>query len=132
MPSHIDAVNQAVYSALTSDVTLMGMISGAYSYTPQDATFPYVTIGDSALGDLSTMGADGQQIDYTIHVWSQYRGTAEAAQIIDRVYAVLHRQPLTIAGVDHAGTMFSHSTILRDPDGLTWHGIARFAITVTE
>lgn len=132
MASFIDALNNAVYGALTGDATLMSMVTGVYSHVPQDTSYPYIVIGDVSSNDLSTMKDDGQQYSCRIHVWSQYKGSYETATILDRIHTVLHRTQLSVAGANTATAMLGGVTLLRDPDGLTWHGVGDFTITVME
>lgn len=126
-------LQKAVYTAITGDAdvkTVIGNPARVYDHVPEGAVFPYITIGEGGETDESTMGKRNEAHSINVHIWSQYRGRKEVKQIMAAIHPVLHMSSLSLNGVDFAGMIFESSNILRDPDGLTWHGIQSFrAIT---
>ena len=75
------ALQQAIYTALTGDSTLMAMITGVHDHVPQETAFPYVTIGESTARDWRTVGRKGAEATLILHAWSRSRGRKQAKQI---------------------------------------------------
>jgi hypothetical protein len=126
------AVQTAVYSALTSDVTLMGMVTGVHDAVPQDASFPYITVGDDSLNEWdtnTTLGVDGS---ITIHTWSRYRGRKESKQIQGAIYNALHRAEGSLSYAGHRFILCEQqgSESFMDADALTRHGVQTFRIVL--
>lgn len=127
------SLQKAVFAALSADAALTSLIGAGrvYDDTPQQAAFPYLTLGQSTARDWGTATEDGAEHVLTVHVWSRAAGKKEAHAAMRAVRQVLHDQPLTLE--DHRLVNLRHelSEASRDPDGETVHGIIRFR-AVTE
>jgi len=123
----------AIFAKLTGDPLLMGMVTGVFDDVPEDATLPYVVVGDAIETPDNCHGAFGRQTVQTLHVWSGYRGFAEANAISYRLQELLDHQPLTITGHRHVATRFEFAQTLNDPDkpGLR-HVPVRFRIITSK
>lgn len=119
-------VQKAVYSALTSDATLMAAITGVYDFVPEDASYPYVSIGDDTSTDDHNKDDDIEELTLVIHTWDQSEGRLNTKTIMGLVKDVLHRGALTITGHNLVFMYFEFSDTFRDPDGLTYRGVQRF------
>lgn len=78
-----------------------------YDDIPPGAALPYLQVGDDTSVNDDTKTRAGDEFTVTIHGWSAARGKEQAKTIMGRVYAALHRQPLTVAG-------FSVSMVYRE------------------
>ena len=123
-------LQQALYTTLTGDTTLMALIDAVHDQVPEEAAYPYVSLGDDTAVDWGTKSTQGQEVTITLHGWSRARGRREVKQIMARVYTLLHEQTLTIAGFTNVLTRFEFSDTFRDPDGLTQHGVQRYRMLV--
>lgn len=123
------ALQKAIYTVLSGALSC-----DIYDDVPQDtdATFPYVTVGDTTFAPFDTDEAVGGEVTVTIHVWSRYEGRAETKGLQDDIYAALHRQTFSVVGYSLIGSLFEHSESFLDSDGKTRHGVSRFRITITE
>ena len=45
---------------------------------------------------------------------------------MDRIHTLLHDSSLSVSGFNLVNTRFEFMDILRDPDGITMHGVMRF------
>lgn len=124
-------VQTAVFQLLTADTELTNQ-AGVHDYVPEDATYPYVEIGETTTTDDSAHDRFGRSQVFTVHVWSKHRGHSEVLTIGNRVIELLDHQPLTISGFDHIFTHFEFSQTLDDPDPLIRHGVYRFRITTEQ
>lgn len=120
---------QALFTALNGDSTLTTTLGASiFDDVPdhQAVTFPYVVIGEDTMLDYSTKDLVGSDVTVTLHVWSQYRGSKEVKQVMDRVHTLLHDSNLTVTGRNLINLRSEFSDVLRDPDGITRHGVMRF------
>lgn len=126
-------VQAAVLQRLKGDATLSGLITGVYDYLPEETPFPYVMVGEATEVPGNAHDRYGRETVVTLHVWSQYRGYAQALKIGARVTALLDHQPLTITGLDHVVTRYEFSQTLTDPEspGNIRHLVLRYRV-VTE
>jgi hypothetical protein len=104
-----------------------------YDDAPQAVAFPWVEIGDgqSIPDDTSqaTGASDAGVSDFfDLHVWSRYAGKKEVKQIVDVLHGLLHEVSFTIAGRSSASAWIRSVRILRDPDGITRHGIVNVEV----
>ena len=121
------ALQSTIYSTLNNDNTLTNTLgAGVYDEVLENATYPFVSLGEETAVDYSTKDLDGGEFTINIHVWSQYKGAKQAKEIMDRIHDLLHDSSLSVSGFNLANLRFEFSDILRDPDGITRHGVMRF------
>tara|TARA_R110001632_G_scaffold185945_1_gene306282 strand:+ start:551 stop:958 length:408 start_codon:yes stop_codon:yes gene_type:complete len=120
------ALQQAVYSTLSSDNELTSTLgAGVYDDVPQGSSFPFVQLGDDGATDYSTVDLVGSETTVNIHVWSQGHGSKETKDIMDRIHTLLHDASISVTGYNLINNRFEFSDVLRDPDGITRHGVMR-------
>ena len=119
-------LQQAIYTALTGDATLMAMIQGVHDHVPQGAAFPYVTVGEATARDWSAVGLNGIEATLILNVWSRARGRKEAKQIMAEMHRILDDANLAVSGHALVDLRFEFSETMLDPDGLTYHGVTRY------
>lgn len=118
----------AIYGALVSNAALTALIGAdrVYDIVPAGAACPYVVIGDETAIDRGTSQVDAQEHTITVHVWSEAASTLPCKRIQAAVRAALHEQVLPLA----AGTLCllrcEFKETMRDPDGVSVHGVLRF------
>ena len=117
-------LQKAIYAALTGDGALMAMITGVHDHVPQEADFPYVTIGE---GTTTFIGRGSVELTLVLHVWSRARGRKEAKQILVEINRILNEANLTVPGFVLMWLFFDFSRTLLDSDGATYHGITRYS-----
>lgn len=93
-------LQQALYARLNGDGVLMGMIEGIHDTVPQQATFPYVVIGDGQQDDVPSSGLNTYRCTLEIELFSRSKGRKEALLVLDRIYALLHRNVLSVDGYE--------------------------------
>ena len=121
------ALQTTIYSTLSSDNTLTSTLgSGVYDEVVEGATYPFVALGEETAIDYGTKDINGGETTINVHIWSQYKGSKETKQIMDRIHDLLHDSNLSVTGFNLINLRFEFSDILRDPDGVTRHGVMRF------
>ncbi|MFM9643557.1 DUF3168 domain-containing protein [Streptomyces turgidiscabies] len=106
----------AVLTALGADAELTSLVKGVFDSVKEGQAYPYVVIGDSVETPDNTHDSHGSVTVITLHVWSKYRGYAQALTIASRLRALLEHRPLTIAGHRHVATYFVSQQTLTDPE----------------
>lgn len=121
-------LQKAVYQALTTDAELTGLLGGPdiFDHTPPSAAFPYVTFGAASIFDWDTSTEDGNEILFSLHVWSRKRGRQEALAIAERIGGLLKDAPLTVAGHSLVNLRLEASETGYDDDVAVHHGQMRF------
>jgi hypothetical protein len=132
-------IQKGIFDKLKADATLVALLGGSipantkvYDSPPENATFPYVVIGDKTTGDFAAMTFRGQEQTVTIHSWSQAKSSGQVQNIMDRLWSLLHEGTLTLTG--HTLVLMRHEfgQPILDEDGRTHHGVQRFRILMKE
>ena len=114
---------------LTSLLTTYASLPAVFTHVPQDLnTYPYVVLYETGLDGNDNdahLGFDGV---LNIHCWTDERDMAVIGNIQNAIYNALHNQELTMTGYNLGELHQEFTTILRDPDGITLHGVQRFRI----
>jgi hypothetical protein len=123
-------IQKAVYSKLTGDITLMGMIKGVFDDVPDNQPFPYITIGEATENPFNTFERKGRDTTFTLHIWSQYNGYKEALEILDRMNTLLDNETLPIAGFSLVYCQFENAATIEESDGVTRHVPVRYRVVI--
>ena len=124
-----EILRRSINQALAGSPDLAALLGGVriYDATPQTASFPFITIGQSIVRDWSTGTEDGAELSLTLHVWSPFGGKKHVQDIVKTIRAVLNDRPVLLA--DHRVTLrheFSEARL--DPEGDSFHGIIRYRV----
>jgi hypothetical protein len=120
----ISAVQRAIYEALTPALAPVPVLDMA----GPDQMYPYVTIGECTCDQDDPLLGQGVNLEATIHTWSRYPGMAEAQTLMETVRNTLDRQRFPITDAQWVDTIWIFAQTLRDPDGVTRHGVLRFRV----
>jgi len=125
------ALQSSIYSALNVSAITTTLGCGVYDEVVEGNSYPFITLGEETAIDYSTNNLVGAETTINVHIWSQYKGSKQTKEIMDKVHDLLHDVSLTVSGVNLINLRFEYSDIMRDPDGITRHGVIRFrAITL--
>jgi hypothetical protein len=120
----LSEVQAAVFAALVPAVAPVPVQDQA----GPNQVFPYVTIGEFLGSQTDTLRDQAVDLELTVHVWSRQAGMQECQQLMTKVKDALDRQRLPAAGFQWVDTIWTYALTLREPDGLTRHGILRFTV----
>lgn len=115
-----------IYSALNVSAITTALNCGVYDEVVESASYPFISLGEETAIDYSTKNQNGGEYTINIHIWSQYKGAKQTKEIMDKVHDLLHDIDLTVSGFNLINLRFEFSDIMRDPDGVTRHGVMRF------
>jgi len=120
------ALQTTIYNALNVSAITTTLSCGVYDEVIEGNTYPFITLGEETTIDYSTKTATGSETTVNIHIWSQYKGSKQTKEIMDKVHDLLHDSNLSVTGFNLINLRFEFSDIMRDPDGITRHGVMRF------
>lgn len=121
------AFQTAVFNALNNDSNLTETLGATIvDDVPHGTAFPFITMGDARSSEYDTKTDVGGDITLELHFWSQYKGSKEVKQMMDRCHSLLHNSSLSVTGFNLINLRFEFSDIMRDPDGITRHGVMRY------
>ncbi|MFC4494067.1 DUF3168 domain-containing protein [Streptomyces ovatisporus] len=125
-------LQKAVITALKGDSAFMSLVTGVYDRVPSDRPLPYVTLGsitEHASDSHTDRGLDSYLV---LHIWSEYEGNKEAAQILEALDAVLDRQTLPVIGWQNVSIAFESADTVGDPNPDIRHINVRYRVWLTK
>jgi Protein of unknown function (DUF3168) len=127
------ALRAAIHDALIANAGLVALLGGPsiYDEPPQTPAFPYVTLGEARVEDVSGDEGRTEQHRLILHAWSRQGGHREAHLIAGAVLQALDDAALAPSGHHLVNLRFSVADIRRENDGRTYHALVRFR-AVTE
>lgn len=128
----LKALQQALYSKLSGDGVLMGMVTGLYDVVPQRTTAPFVVLGDGSAQGEEASGVAVTRCSLTVHVWTEAVGRKAALIIMDRIYGLLHEATLTISGYQLVLMRGEKASTQLADEGAYLHGQLGFTVMLAE
>lgn len=141
MATPSNALQAAIYTRLKNYTALTNLIgaSKVFDFVPQDATPPYVVIGDDTSIDWSTKTETGWEATLTIHCWDfQKQGRKSVKAILSAIYDALHRQEssitvtnftLVLCQTDGPEMTFQDTSVEGQNDQY-YHGVQRYRVLI--
>lgn len=128
-------IQTALYQRLTAEG--VGLGAAVYDYVPEGdaASWPYVTIGEAIETPANAHSFIGRDTTVYLHVWSKYRGFAEANGVARQMTALLDHRPAELDVGDGqyvTSIRFEFSQTLRDTDPQIRHVAIRFRIRTAQ
>lgn len=123
-----EGVQKAIHDALKAGGVTGGRI---HDGVPAKPKFPYATIGDEQVLDDGNSCAESWEVYSDIHIWSRSPAgskgelKAEMKKAADAILAIAAVPGWTLVSVKPES-----SRVLRDPDGLTDHGVLTFRFII--
>ncbi len=133
----ISAVNAAVVTRLKTNALTIAYAAKIFNNVPVGTKMPYLHV-TGFMSRPSAMFAsrdhEPEDVSFEVHVWSDYQGDKEAAELMDLVSQALTGTALAITGYTNLyKCQMEYSNILIDdaePTNLVRHGICRFLLRI--
>lgn len=126
------AVKNAIAGALAGDATLQATIgSPARVYdnvAVQDATFPYIVIGNVFGQAEDTKSEDGFQQDVDLNFLSRGPGRTQLNSMMARAAVLLHEASPSVSGHTLVFLRLQTSLTFMEEDGYTHHGVQTYRV----
>lgn len=134
MSSAIWEVQLGIVSMLMAHSSLeptLGNPMRIYDQPPQDPVFPYLTFGPSQSRFIDAQDAPAQEHEFTLHMWSRYRGRREVREFIGFLASAIESGTPVMTDFRMVSVRPLFIDVFRMSDGLTTHGVLRLK-AVTE
>lgn len=131
-----EELQRYLYAKLRTVSEVINLAGGrVYDHVPNadgkvTAKFPYVSFGPSNMVDDYADCVEGETHTIQLDVWSRSVGQGECKNIVDGIRKALKRSPPELADNAVVGVNIPICQIVRDPDGLSTHGIIQVEIMV--
>lgn len=99
-----------------------------YDEVPEDAVFPYITIGNTQVVGEGVEGLRGAEVYQTIDIWSRSTGKGELKTLGGHVIAALDDADLSRGPLSVNCCELEDVNYQNDPDGKTTHAVLTFHI----
>lgn len=106
-------LQEAVFSSLSASTTLGLKLTGIYDQPPQDAQYPYVSMGNTTLQPVDLKDRTGTRVNFDITVWSSEPSQMEAKELMADVISVLHQSNPPLDGFDLVGVRLVSANVVR-------------------
>jgi uncharacterized protein DUF3168 len=129
-------LQKLLYDTLKADSAVMALANDVYDAVdkePWGSKNGYISFGahDAFNEDAECLVESTHTIQ--IDCWSRKVGSVHAKQMVDAVYAALHdNSSLTLSTNALVQIRVSLRQVLRDPDGLTTHGLLQVEAMIEE
>lgn len=124
-----------IVTALKADASVMALAAGVYDVPPVE---PYKTkTAYISIGSTDTVPDDadciiGERHTVQIDIWSKAVGMPECKKLMTAVKRRLHMADDELAENGMADVNLVLARTLRDPDGVTSHGVLQFEFVVED
>lgn len=122
-------IQAAITALLLADTELTALVvDRVYDKIPNVPAFPYITIGEAQM--LPELGecTDAAETRVTIHTWTRFKAFGSDKRLGKIIIQLLHDGELTISNGNVQSMLLESARYLRDPDGLTSHGVLTFSL----
>ena len=124
------SLRQGIYQALAGNSQVTGLLGGVniFDDAPVNASYPYLTFGQTTECDWSTGSENGAEHTITLHVWSGADGKTETQAIIETIRAALRVSPIAVDNQHLVNLRHVFSEARHDKLRETYHGIVRYKV----
>lgn len=132
MKTSLTSLQTALYSALSNHAPLATKITGVFDNVPKETLAPYVVIGNPTVIDWGGSAFKGEEITFTLHVWSEKQDKSEVYEIFNLILEAF-TNPLSLDGGFFMNFQRrEYMEVFDDPDGISRHGIIRFRFRISQ
>jgi hypothetical protein len=136
MRTAIWALQVALFDRLSNDPALPGVYDGEIPTGGADGepiviAMPYIVIGEETVSDYSTKTYDGEEITKTIHVFSDYQGRKEVAEVMDLALRAMTEGPFLLSpGFSASFAQREFLEVIKEDSN--YHGVMRLRFKITQ
>jgi len=123
---------KAVVPALRADAAVAAVVGEkVYTHVPQGTAMPYLEVGDSTTQQpFDAKDFNGDDMTFQLDGWSETSSMLQISQLMGAARRLLNRNNLlVVTGHQLVDIRWEFGQVLREPDGITRHGVARYRVT---
>jgi hypothetical protein len=129
-------LQKLIYQTLSADTGVMTLADEIYdAVEPEPFAGPhqaYVSFGPTDVVEDDAECLTAGRHTFQIDCWSRQVGSRHCKELVDAVAHALHEQPLELTDNALAEIYVDLRQVMRDPDGLTTHGVVQVTAMVEE
>ncbi len=104
-----------------------------FDYVEHSTEYPYLVVGTPETKEFITKTNFGEEVIFTIHAWSNYKGKKECYEMLDSALKTISKKHLELNEEFKVfKTEMLTLTVIDDIDGRTQHGILRLKFYIKE
>lgn len=104
-----------------------------FDYVEHSTEYPYLVVGTPETKEFITKTNFGEEVIFTIHAWSNYKGKKECYEMLDSALKTISKKYLELnEEFKIFKTEMLTLTVIDDIDGRTQHGILRLKFYIKE
>jgi putative phage tail protein p028 [bacillus phage SPP1] len=104
-----------------------------FDYVEHSTEYPYLAVGTPETKEFITKTNFGEEVIFTIHAWSNYKGKKECYEMLDSALKTISKKYLELNEEFKVfKTEMLTLTVFDDIDGRTQHGILRLKFYIKE
>ena len=104
-----------------------------FDYVEHSTEYPYLVVGTPETKEFITKTNFGEEVIFTIHAWSNYKGKKECYEMLDSELKTISKKYLELNEEFKVfKTEMLTLTVIDDIDGRTQHGILRLKFYIKE
>ena len=104
-----------------------------FDYVEHSTGYPYLVVGTPETKEFITKTNFGEEVIFTIHAWSKYKGKKECYEMLDSALKTISKKYLELNEEFKVfKTEMLTLTVIDDIDGRTQHGILRLKFYIKE
>ena len=104
-----------------------------FDYVEHSTEYPYIVVGTPETKEFITKTNFGEEVIFTIHAWSNYKGKKECYEMLDSALKTISKKYLELNEEFKVfKTEMLTLTVIDDIDGRTQHGILRLKFYIKE
>nr|DAQ79578.1 MAG TPA: hypothetical protein [Caudoviricetes sp.] len=104
-----------------------------FDYVEHSTEYPYLVVGTPETKEFVTKTNFGEEVIFTIHAWSNYKGKKECYEMLDSALKTISKKYLELNEEFKVfKTEMLTLTVIDDIDGRTQHGILRLKFYIKE
>lgn len=104
-----------------------------FDYVEHSTEYPYIVVGTPETKEFVTKTNFGEEVIFTIHAWSNYKGKKECYEMLDSALKTISKKYLELnEDFKVFKTEMLTLTVIDDIDGRTQHGILRLKFYIKE
>ena len=132
----MNAVDAAIYSALTGDTTVGNKVDDRiyHGLAPEQKTYPFIVFQEvSGLDDYTMTRRATRTLRYQVMCVDKGPSAKAAGEVMDAVDGALHDQALTVASHDTLYVRRDSSREFTEVDAgiVYWHEVAEYLVVIT-
>lgn len=128
-------LQKLIFDTLRADAAVMAIANGVYDRVPSSpygTRTAYISFGPSDVVDDGADCIDAGIYTFQVDAWSIAVGQVECKRLVDAIKDALHERDLQLTENALAEIRVDFRRILKDPDGLTTHGVVTVTASIEE